>query len=97
MQGLTWKGEGGRAKPLIMGEPSPPIWFGFPAVAVSPLTCCIIHSKDRLSSFDTTDTRKSKKDKQLLLCPMRTSQIWDEISMCFHLYHLVEPQIHPIK
>lgn len=46
MQGLTWKGEGGRAKPLIMGVPSPPVWFGFPAVVVSLLTCCVIHSED---------------------------------------------------
>lgn len=46
MQGPTRKGEGGRAKPLIMGVPSPPVWFGFPAVAVSLLTCCIIHSED---------------------------------------------------
>lgn len=49
MQWPAWKGEGGTAKPLVLGVPSPQVLSGLPALAATPLTfdlLYIIHSLD---------------------------------------------------
>ena len=62
MQGPAWKGERVAAKPLVLGVPSPSVSLGFPALAVTPLTCCILFIQwTCIQHFLATDTREAKE------------------------------------
>lgn len=86
MQQPTWKGE--KDISLDMVVPSCPAWFGFPAVAISPLTCHIIHSLDLYGAFSIQQIPAvPKKDTQLLPCAVR------DLSNMIRHYHLLPPML----